>query len=255
MIRLLMLLVDDLTPDAAEVERISSGIEAMAPGKVTVTVEPICFGLGHYYESSVGLAMAVPGVLHQVDRHQEDTDAIVLGCFGDPGLRAAREVSRVPVIGGGEASMVLAQLYARRFGIVTIRASNIPETEVALATLGLSGMCAGMGIIDMAFYELLDDTSKTLEILTREGRKLVDRGAETVILGCMSLGLGPFSAELSHALQVPVINPVRAALAAAQVFDTVGPPVSGRPEDYGQLRSYLPAVEEALTAAHVGGSR
>jgi allantoin racemase len=254
-IRLLMLLVDDLSPDAAEIARIKDAVEAMAPGTVTVTVEPIQFGLDHYYEDSVGLAMAVPGVLHQVDRHQEDVDAIVLGCFGDPGLRPAREISRVPVIGGGEASMVLARLYARRFGILQIRASNIPETEVTLATLGLSGMCVGTGVIDMAFYELLDDTTKTLDLLVREGRKLVDRGAEVLILGCISLGLGPFTAELSDALQLPVINPVRAAVAAAQVFQTVGPPVSGRPEDYGKLRSYLPAVEQALSAAHVGSGK
>jgi allantoin racemase len=210
-IRLLMLLVDDLSPDAAEIARIKDSVEAMAPGTVTVTVtvEPIEFGLGHYYEDSVGLAMAVPGVLHQVDRHQDDVDVIVLGCFGDPGLRPAREMSRVPVIGGGEASMVLAQLYARRFGILQIRASNIPETEAGLATLGLSGMCVGTGVIDMAFYELLDDTTKTLDLLVREGRKLVDRGAEVLILGCISLGLGPFTAELSDALQIPVINPVR----------------------------------------------
>jgi allantoin racemase len=251
-IRLLMLLVDDLSPDAAEIARIKDAVEAMAPGTVTATVEPIQFGLGHYYEDSVGLAMAVPGVLHQVDRHQDDVDVIVLGCFGDPGLRPAREISRVPVIGGGEASMVLAQLYARRFGILQIRASNIPETEVALATLGLSGMCVGTGVIDMAFYELLDDTAKTLDLLVREGRKLVDRGAEVLILGCISLGLGPFTAELSDALQVPVINPVRAAIAAAQVFQTVGRPVSGRPEEYGQLRSCLPAVKRALSAAHPG---
>jgi allantoin racemase len=250
--RLLYLLVDDLSPDAAEVDRISSGIEKIAPGAVTVTVEPICFGPSRYYESAVGLAMAVPGILHQVDRHQDDTDAIVLGCFGDPGLRAAREVSRVPVIGGGEASMVLAQLYARRFGIVHIRASNIPECENELATLGLSAMCAGQGVIDMAFYEVLDDTSKTLELLVRESRALLKRGAETIILGCMSLGLGPFSADLQRALHVPVINPVRAALAAAQVFQTVGPPVGGRPEDFGHLRSYLSAVEREQAAPSAG---
>jgi allantoin racemase len=248
-IRLLFLLVDDLDPDAAELGRIKDGIEAMAPGQVTVSVEPIRFGVSHYYESATGLAMAVPGILDQVDRHQDDTDAIVLGCFGDPGLHAAREFSRVPVIGAGEASMILAQLYARRFGIVHIRETNMPECEAELAVLGLSGKCAGMGAIEMAFYEVLDDKRKSLELLTRESRKLAERGAEAIILGCMSLGLGSFSEELARTLQMPVINPVKAALAAAQVFNTVGPPVSGRPEDFKLLRSYLPAAERALTVA------
>lgn len=249
MIRLLFLIVDDLDPGPAELGRIRDAIEAMAPGKVTVSAEPIRFGIRHYYESATGLAMAVPGILDQVDRHQDDADAIILGCFGDPGLHAAREFSRVPVIGAGEASMVLAQLYARRFGIVHIRDTNIPECEAELATLGLSGKCAGQGAIDMAFYELLDDERKTFDLLVREGRKLAERGAGAIILGCMSLGLGPFSADLARALEMPVINPVKAALAAAEVFDTVGPPVHGRPEDFEHLRSYLPVVERALTAA------
>jgi allantoin racemase len=248
-IRLLFLVVDDLNPDAAELGRIKGAIEAMAPGQVRVSVEPIRFGISHYYESATGLAMAVPGILDQVDRHQDDTDAIILGCFGDPGLRAAREVSGVPVIGAGEASMVLAQLYARRFGIVHIRETNMPECEAELAVLGLSEKCAGMGAIEMAFNELLDDERKTFELLARESRKLAERGAEAIVLGCMSLGLGPFSEELASILQMPVINPVRAAIAAAQVFGTVGPPVSGRPGDFEVLRSYLPAVEQALTAA------
>jgi len=48
-------------------------------------------------------------------------------------------------------------------------------------------MCVGTGVIDMAFYELLDDTNKTLELLTREAASssTAEGGSH---LGCISLG-------------------------------------------------------------------
>ena len=47
---------------------------------------------------------AVPGV-----------DGVVIACYGDPGLFAAREISAVPVVGIAEASMLMACTVAHRF--------------------------------------------------------------------------------------------------------------------------------------------
>jgi allantoin racemase len=253
--RLLMLLVDDLRPDAEEVERIKRGVEALSVAPVDVTVEPIGLGMGHYYEDAVGLAMAAPGVLHQVLRHQTDVDAIMLGCFGDPGLHAARAVSSVPVIGAGEASMILAQLYGEAFGVIHIRESNIAECRNQAKTLRLEHKCVGMGSIDLAFDEVLDDEAVTLRRLEREAGALVDQGADVIVLGCMSLGLGPFSERLSASLGIPVVNPVRAALAAVGVHAQLGTPPRGRPEQYAELRGYLSALHQVADGEGLSGYR
>jgi allantoin racemase len=188
-------------------------------------------------------------------RHQADADAILLGCFGDPGLHAVRAVSSVPVIGAGEASMILVQLYGDTFGVVHIRESNIAECRNQTRTLGLAHKCVGMGSIDLAFDEVLDDEAVTLERLERECRALVAQGADVIVLGCLSLGLGPFSEQLSASLGIPVVNPVRAALGAASVHQLVGPPPLGNPEEYGELQGYLSALHEAADGAGLRGYR
>ena len=58
--------------------------------------------------------LAVPGVLKEIidgDR-KEHADAYVIACFGDPGLKAAREVTTKPVIGIAEAAILISELIA-----------------------------------------------------------------------------------------------------------------------------------------------
>ncbi|MGH8829929.1 MAG: aspartate/glutamate racemase family protein, partial [Polaromonas sp.] len=62
-------------------------------------------------ESATDEALALPGLLAQIRAGEAaGVDAHVIACFGDPGLRAAREVASAPVIGIAEAAMQLACL-------------------------------------------------------------------------------------------------------------------------------------------------
>ena len=70
---------------------------------------------GHYDE-----ALAVPGLLQAIrDGERDGAEGHVIACFGDPGLLAAREIARYPVIGIAEAAMHLATWVATGFSIVT----------------------------------------------------------------------------------------------------------------------------------------
>ena len=46
-------------------------------------------------------------------------DAVVLACFGDPGLAALKEIAKVPVVGMADASILQACAMGNRFSIVT----------------------------------------------------------------------------------------------------------------------------------------
>jgi allantoin racemase len=220
--RLLYILVDDLEPSAEELGRLTAGGQAAVGPHSTFTVEPIEVGPHTYYESAVGLAMCVPGVLRKLIDRQDDFDAALLGCFGDPGLRAARTVARIPVIGAAEAATALAQLVAQRYGIATIEHTDIPEMELYLSTLEVRHKCVGVDAVGLPFYALVRDTDDTLRRLEEAGRRLMERGAEAILLGCMSFGFYPFAARLQERLGVPVIDPLRAGVAAAKSMISLG---------------------------------
>ena len=70
---------------------------------------------GHYDE-----AMSALGVLEEVRKGEaEGFDGYVIACFGDPGLLAAREVARGPVVGIAEAAMHVASLIGTGFSVVS----------------------------------------------------------------------------------------------------------------------------------------
>jgi allantoin racemase len=65
-------------------------------------------------------ALAVPGLLAEVAAGERaGCDGYVIACFGDPGLFAARELARGPVVGIAEAAMHAASMLAPSFAVVT----------------------------------------------------------------------------------------------------------------------------------------
>ena len=55
-------------------------------------------------ESSVEEYLSVPGLIEAVPALEaEGFNALIIGCFGDPGLAPARELVDIPVIGPGQA--------------------------------------------------------------------------------------------------------------------------------------------------------
>src|SRR3982750_1764322 len=71
------------------------------PGTEVVAVSPAMgpASIEGYYDE----AMSVPGILNEIRKGEaEGVDGYVIACFGDPGLYAAREAARGPVIGVAE---------------------------------------------------------------------------------------------------------------------------------------------------------
>src|SRR5919108_4135495 len=60
-------------------------------------------------------------------RAREDAAAFVIACFSDPGLHAAREATRKPVLGIAECGLLTAMTQGERFGIVAILSTSLPR--------------------------------------------------------------------------------------------------------------------------------
>ncbi len=144
---------------------------------------------------------------------EEEADAYIIACFSDPGLDAAREVCRQPVFGIGASAYAAALATGERFGIISILPVAVARHRRHVASLGLGAHLAGDMAIGLAVTELAQE-DLVVERMVRAGMTLKDEhGAGVVIMGCA--GMARYHARLEVMLDLPVIEPTRAATALA----------------------------------------
>ncbi len=137
-------------------------------------------------------------------------DAILLGCFGDPGVWALREASGLPVVGLAEAAMVQAARHGR-FAIVTGGTAWAPMLQRLAAQLGLADALAAVHTVAPSGAELAAQPEAALKLLGQAGAQAA-QGVDAVVLG--GAGLAGMAAPLAHRLAVPLIDSASAGVAA-----------------------------------------
>jgi Asp/Glu/hydantoin racemase len=184
-----------------------------------------------YISSRAALAIAGHAALdclaEHADGQAEGYDAVYLACFGDPGLSALQEVSRVPVVGMVEASCRVAAERAGRFGIVTGGALWEPILREMVGTLGHADQFAGVRTITRTGGEIARDPAAALADLAAACRACAAQdGAEAVILG--GAALAGLVERIQPDIPVPVICSVEAGTRGVVAAASRGRRPSGR---------------------------
>ncbi len=168
-------------------------------------------------ESAWEEVRAVPEIVRGVKSLAvEGADAVIIGSFDDPGLAAARELVRIPVIGPAQVSCHLAAQLGDEFGILTVVDEVIPLLRRLLRSYGLGDVLGPIRSVHVPVLELRRQPDTVLENLTREGRILLEAGCDTLVLGGMTLGFLGVAKDLEERLGVPVIDPVLTSLKMAE---------------------------------------
>jgi Asp/Glu/hydantoin racemase len=138
-------------------------------------------------------------------------DALLLACFGDPGLFALRELCDCPVTGLAEAAFVqAARASARgRFAIVTGGAAWRPMLRRLAQGLGFGDALAGVYTVAPSGVQLAADPASALPLLAQACRDAArDSGADCVILG--GAGLAGMAMQIQAEVPVALIDSVSA---------------------------------------------
>lgn len=208
------------TPEGkAEVERRGNLLESYAAPGTEIGIRDVPEGPASI-ESMYEEYLSIPATIRTaIKLEQEGWDAIILGCYGDPGLDALRELISIPVVGPGEATALMAASLGHRFSIITITESVIPFTERLVRDAGVGEKLASVRAVEIPVLELHDDVERTIEATMEEGRRAMreDR-ADTLILGCMSMGFLEIAEAVSPELGIPVLNPGRTSLKFAEAL-------------------------------------
>ncbi len=173
-------------------------------------------------------ALAVPDTVAKiVEAERDGVDATVIDCMGDPGLRPAREMVSIPVLGPAETSMHLACMLGHKFSVVTVLERLRPQFENEAKLYGVAEKLASVRAVDIPVLDLHDDQENVVRALVRESVKAVtEDGADVIIFGCTGM-LGCAQAveeglkELGYD-GVPVIDPVPATVKVAAAMVDLG---------------------------------
>ena len=173
--------------------------------------------------------------------YTEGFDATIVACFGNPGVKEAREVVRTPVIALGESACYIAALLGDTIGIVTAGA-KIQHQDLRLndnyhhqfcAAIrrelrinGLANRVVSIRCVDVSSAGGIEtiserDLSEETELLIQQGKKAIEEnGADVLILGCA--GMIGVAEAIQNELGVPVVDATLVSLKIAEMFISLG---------------------------------
>lgn len=138
-------------------------------------------------------------------------DGYVIACFADPAVHAAKEITNKPIIGIGEASVMLASFIGESFSIITVgEASRWVYKEVVRRT-GTKHKLASLRSPHIQSEDAFIQPDNVTKVVIQEAKQAISEDfAEVIILGCgVMTGI---ETDVEEAVNVPVINPTAAGV-------------------------------------------
>ena len=175
--------------------------------------------------SKSGTNLTVPYVIEEILRGAaEGYDAIIPSCVADPGVSETRAMVEVPVVGPGESALHLACMLGYRVGFLElggtemaqlhgtgsnwarqlVRAHGLLDRVISIRSIRLTSR--ELGNVERSFERIYKTAKASLE----------EDGAEVLVFGCTAI-MG-FAEELQQKLNIPVIEPIVAALKMAEIL-------------------------------------
>jgi allantoin racemase len=157
---------------------------------------------------AVAAHAALDAWAHALATETRAPDAVLIGCFGDPGLMALRESSPVPVTGLAEAAFIEAARHGR-YAIVTGGERWGPMLQRLAQALGQSQHLAGIHTVAPTGAQLAANPVAARALLAQACRDASRQlGVQAVILG--GAGLAGMAAAVQAEVPIPVIDSVLA---------------------------------------------
>jgi len=212
--------------DLADRQNLSRQIEEATNGLVkleTVFVDKGSSSIENMYDD----AIVAPYILQKVKWAEKNGfDAVVIDCFLDPALDAARELVQIPIFGACQSSTSLAVRLGGRFSVIGILEDMDRAIRGNIAKYGLSEKLISIPVINVSVLDIAKKHEEVVKIAVETIEKAIRiDGAYSVVFGCtgMSPIVDSVQEQLSNkGINIPVIEPLRAA-----VYDAIASTMMG----------------------------
>ena len=196
-------------------QRLQDVLQPLLPQCVQLDVQTARFG-AQYIACEASHVVAAHACLDawvtQRSTATDPLDGVLIGCFGDPGLFALREVSACPVTGLAEASFIQAAAHGP-FAIVTGGERWQPMLQRLAHSLGFGAQLRHIETVAPTGAALQADPDMAIRCLTQACQQAAQSGVAAIILG--GAGLAGYARLLQPHIPLPLID---SALAGLQVM-------------------------------------
>ncbi|MBX2839456.1 MAG: aspartate/glutamate racemase family protein [Gammaproteobacteria bacterium] len=154
---------------------------------------------------------SIPPMLEKINtviqQHDGKIDGVVIACFDDTGVDAARAMLDVPVVGICQAALQTASLLSNRFSIITTLGRSVPALEHLVSKYGFANLCRNVRASEIPVLELEQPGSGAEDKIRHQIElALEEDNAEAIVLGCA--GMVDLTERLSNTYNIPVIEGV-----------------------------------------------
>jgi Asp/Glu/hydantoin racemase len=193
-------------------QRLQDVLRPLLPQGVQLDVRTARFG-AQYIACEASHAVAAHACLDawtaQRSASKDAMDGVLIGCFGDPGLFALREVSGCAVTGLAEASFIQASSHGP-FAIVTGGERWKPMLHRLAGSLGFGAQLRHIETVVPTGATLQADPDMAIRCLTQACQQAAQSGVAAIILG--GAGLAGYARLLQPHVPLPLIDSAMAGL-------------------------------------------
>ena len=131
------------------------------------------------------MQLLVPDVLERVYRaEKEGYDGVFVACGYEPGVRAAREIVDIPVVGAIIPTVLIAHQLGTRFSVFYNSKMSSTNSWDILRDYGLQDKCVSIKSVDLSLREILAAPHLVDQRIVERSRAVLGEGAEVIILAC-----------------------------------------------------------------------
>ena len=236
--------------NALTTQRLQDVLLPLLPQGVQLDVRTARFG-AQYIACEASHAVAAHACLDAWASQQSaasgSLNGVLIGCFGDPGLFALREVSGCPVTGLAEASFIQAASHGP-FAIVTGGERWKPMLHRLAGSLGFGAQLRHIETVVPTGAALQADPDMAIRCLTQACQQAAQSGVAAIILG--GAGLAGYARLLQPHIPLPLID---SALAGLEVMlNQASPPAPHAQDGFFAQWQGMPEAFRAIPTRDAG---
>ncbi len=152
--------------------------------------------------------MMVPDVVRRIiEAEKEGFDGVFVSCCFEPGVKEAREVVDIPVVGGAQPGIFLARQLGQKFSFITDTARADAQTYDLMRQYKLDVEMASLSNVSMGVEDVAKNPEMNYQRVVEAARAAVAKGADVIIAGCTVVSAYFSEYEVPEDLKnIPIID-------------------------------------------------